>query len=287
MQVLIVDLLAGLATVCGYLAAIGLLVEIPVQQGFHRIGESSVQGDFPVFQHALELFWLFHHVAARVGLKQAGKMVFYIPEAPLNDFRFGVADYGVCHLDAQPLKYRGHLKAFLTVLGLFLSVAQAANVMGQELAAIVYIDIFGDPVFQDALAQRNKRGLAAGGRGDVAPGEDARPGVKESRKVQPVALAVLALRDNVKGMVIGHPPLVAGHFLIYAMYVGGAAVTESLLALAAQHFHGFGYIVLHPAPECGIGGDIRHQLRGRVLEVEPGVLIALLDGVLGLVQVVA
>lgn len=159
--------------------------------------------------------------------------------------------------------------------------------MGQELAAIVNVNILRDAVFQDALAQRHQGGLAAGGRGDVAPSIYPAPGVKEGRKVQTMELAVLALSDNVKGVVVRHPPLVAGHFLIYAMYVGGAAVAESLLTLAAQHFHGFGYIVLHPAPECGIGGDIRHQLRGRVLEVEPGVLIALLDGVLGLVQVVA
>ena len=172
------------------------------------------RGISPVFQHTLELFRLFHHVAACVGLKQAGQLVFHIPETPLYDFRLGVADDGVCHLDAQPLKYRGHLKAFLAVLGLFLTVAQAANVMGQELAAIVHIDILRDAVLQNALAQRHQGGLAAGGRGDVAPSIYPAPGVKEGRKVQTMELAVLALSDNVKGVVVRHPPLIAGHFLI-------------------------------------------------------------------------
>ena len=141
-------------------------------------------------------------------------MVFYVPKAPLNDFCLGVFDYGVCHVDAQPLEHRGHLKALLAVFGFLLSVAQAAYVVGQELAAIVNVNILRDAVFQDALAQRHQGGLAAGGRGDVAPSIYPAPGVKEGRKVQTMELAVLALSDNVKGVVVRHPPLIAGHFLI-------------------------------------------------------------------------
>ena len=161
-QVLVVDLLAGLAVISGYSAAVGLLVEVPVQQLLHRFHQGGVQRDPAVLQNRFQAFRLLQHIAAGEGLKQAGEVVFHIPEAPLDDLRLCVPHNGVCHVNAQPLKYRGRLKPLLAVLRLLLPVAQAAHIVGQELAAIVHIDVLRDAVFQDAAPQCDQCRLGAG-----------------------------------------------------------------------------------------------------------------------------
>ena len=156
MQVFVVDLLAGLAVVFGHRAAVGLLVEIPVQQLLHRFHQGGIQRDPAVLQDELQALRLLQHIASGKGIEQAGEVVFHIPEAPLDDLRLCVPHNGVCHVDAQPLEYRGRLKPLLAALRLLLPVAQAAHIVGQELAAIVHIDVLRDAVFQNAAPQRDQ-----------------------------------------------------------------------------------------------------------------------------------
>ena len=188
-------------------------------------------------------------------------------------------------MNAQPLEYRGRFKPLLAVLRLLFAVAQAAHIVGQELAAIVHIDVLRDAVFQDATPQRDQSGLAAGGVGDIAPGKDARPGVEEGCQVQPVALAVLTLGDNVEGVVVGDPPLVAPHIVVDAADIWSAAVTEGFLTLPAQYLQRLRDVGLRPAVEGRVARHIPNQLREARLHLQLGVLIALFQGVLPLIQI--
>ena len=284
-QVLIVDLLAGLAPVRYYLAAVGLLVEIPIQQLLHRFGKGAVQGYLAILQDALQALRLFQDVAACVGVKQSGEVILYIPEPPLDDLRLGVAHKGVGHLDPQALEYRGRLEPLLPVLGLPFAVAPASDVKGQELAAVVHIDILRDAVLQNALAQRDQCCLTAGVQGNIAPGEDAAAGVEESCQMEAVPLAVVALGDHVKGVVVRDPPLVAGHTFVCAPDVGGAAVTEGFLPLAPQHLHCLRDVALDAPGKGGIAGKVSHQVRVILPQQQLHVLITLHHGVLGFLQV--
>ena len=130
MQILIVDLLAGLAVVFGHRAAVGLLVKVPVQQLLHRFHQGRVQRDPTILQDELQALRLLQHIAAGEGIEQTGEVVFHIPEAPLDDLRFCVPHNGVCHVNAQPLEYRGRFKPLLAVLRLLFAVAQAAHIVG-------------------------------------------------------------------------------------------------------------------------------------------------------------
>ena len=284
-QILIVDLLAGLAVVFGHRTAVGLLVKVPVQQLLHRFHQGRVQRDPTILQDELQALRLLQHIAAGEGIEQTGEVVFHIPEAPLDDLRFCVPHNGVCHVNAQPLEYRGRFKPLLAVLRLLFAVAQAAHIVGQELAAIVYIDVLRDAVFQDATPQRDQSGLAAGGVGDIAPGKDARPGVEEGCQVQPVALAVLSLGDNIEGVVVGDPPLVAPHIVVDTADIWSAAVTEGFLTLPAQYLQRLRDVGLRPAVEGRVARHIPNQLREARLHLQLGVLIALFQGVLPLIQI--
>ena len=81
------------------------------------------------------------------------------------------------------------------------------------------------------------KNLLAGGRGHMAPGEDTASGVKECRQVQAVPLSICAHRNDVEGVVIRDPPFIAGHIIVFTLDIGSAAVTECLLALAAQNLN--------------------------------------------------
>ena len=187
-------------------------------------------------------------------------------------------------MDAQPLEHRGRLEPLLAVLGLLLAVAQAAHIEGQELPAIVHIDVLRDPVLQDALPQCDQRCLGAGVQRNMAPGEDPAPGVEEGRQVQPVALTVLTHRNHIKSVVVGDPPLVAGDVLVCAADIRGAAVTEGFLSLPSQHLQRLRDVRLRPAVEGRVARHIPHQLREAHLHLQLGVLVALFQRVLPFIQ---
>lgn len=142
--------------VCRYRAAIRGFVEVSLQQLLHHRDQGAVHRDLAVLQDALQFLRLFQDISARVGFKQPGKLVFDVLEPALDDFRFGVSHDGVGHLDAQALKYRRWRERLLAVLRLLLAMTQAADVIGQEFAAIVHIDVLRDAVFQNAAPQRDQ-----------------------------------------------------------------------------------------------------------------------------------
>ena len=99
-----------------------------------------------------------------------------------------------------------------------------------------------------------------------------------------MALPVLSLGDDVEGVVVRDPPLVALHLIIDAADIRGAAVAEGFLTLPAQHLQRLRDVGLRPAVESRVAGHIPHQLREAVLHLQLGVLVALFQGVLPLIQ---
>ena len=100
-----------------------------------------------------------------------------------------------------------------------------------------------------------------------------------------MALAVLSLGDNIEGVVVGDPPLVAPHIVVDTPDIRGAAVAEGFLTLTAQHLQRLRDVGLRPAVEGRVARHIPHQLREARLHLQLGVLIALFQGVLPLIQI--
>ena len=98
-------------------------------------------------------------------------------------------------------------------------------------------------------------------------------------------LAVVALSDHVEGVVVGHPPLVAGHALVCAPDIGGTAVSEGFLPLTPQHLHRLRDVALDAPGKGGVAGNVSHQVRVILPEQQLHVLITLHHGVLGFLQI--
>ena len=103
--------------------------------------------------------------------------------------------------------------------------------------------------------------------------------------MQAVPLAVVALSDHVEGVVVCHPPLVAGHALVCTPDIGGAAVSEGFLSLAPQNLHRLRDVALDAPGKGGVAGYIGHQIRVFLPQQQLHVLITLHHGMLGFLQV--
>ena len=69
-QILIVYLHTRLAAVRRHRAAVGLLVQVPLQQLLHGFGQFQVRGAFTSPQQLLQVFRLLQYIAACVRFKQ-------------------------------------------------------------------------------------------------------------------------------------------------------------------------------------------------------------------------
>ena len=120
-------------------------------------------------------------------------------------------------------------------------MASAAEIKGQILAAIVGVQIIVRyAVLLDAAPQRIDGVLAVAAKVYVPAHEDSTAHVHPGRQVRPVQGAVWRPCDNVAGVSISHPPIIAVDALILAARVKAHFVVVGPLSLAGQHPHRFG-----------------------------------------------
>ena len=113
----------------------------------------------------------------------------------------------------------------------------SADVVGQELSAIVNIGAARNARLQDTLAQRVQRRLAAGAVRDIPACKDTAAGVQPRAQVQAVQRTIRPHALHIKGVGIADPKVVCVDALVLAAYVGAAQVIVFFVAHAAQNHH--------------------------------------------------
>ena len=180
-QVFLVYLRPGLAPVCQHRAAVGLLVQVALQQRLHGLRQFQIRGPLPGAQQLFQILRLFQYVAACKRLKQPRNAVFYVQKTPFNNLCTRVFHLCVHHFNAEALQNRGWLVPALRRLVFLLAVAQPAQIKGQKLAPVVHINNIRYAVPLYAAPQCYHRALAAGCRRDIHPGKNAAAGVIKGR----------------------------------------------------------------------------------------------------------
>ena len=111
----------------------------------------------------------------------------------------------------------------------------SADVVGQELSAIVNIGAARNAKLRDTLAQRVQRCLASGAVCNIPACKDTAAGIQPRAQIQSVQCAVRPHALHIKGVGIAYPEVVGIDTLIFAAYVGAAQVIVFFLAHAAQN----------------------------------------------------